>query len=271
MLAGMDLGFGGEVADFYHRYRHGYPDAVFDILADAFQLSAEDLVVDLGCGTGQLALPIASRVRAVVGVDPEPDMLRRARQASQEAAVANINWLLGGDTDLPALQFLCGKASIAAVTVGQALHWMSYDELFHSVGQLLRPGGGVAVVTNGTPLWLQDSAWSRGLRDFLERWLGTKSASWCGTDEASQQRYGKALAAAGFEVFNGAVDYVAELTFDQLLGGVYSAISVGQWPTPDQRPAFTDALRAAVGSVESFSEPVHVALLMGRLPASGVR
>jgi hypothetical protein len=26
----MGLGFGGEVAEFYHRYRHGYPAAAID-------------------------------------------------------------------------------------------------------------------------------------------------------------------------------------------------------------------------------------------------
>lgn len=40
--------------------------------------------MDLGCGTGQLALLMAGRVRAVIGVDPEPDMLQRARQAAGE-------------------------------------------------------------------------------------------------------------------------------------------------------------------------------------------
>jgi SAM-dependent methyltransferase len=55
----MDLGFGGEVADLYHRYRHGYPDAVIDVLEDAFNLNAQDLVLDLGCGTGQLVKRIA--------------------------------------------------------------------------------------------------------------------------------------------------------------------------------------------------------------------
>jgi SAM-dependent methyltransferase len=263
MVAGMDLGFGGEVAEFYHRYRHGYPAAVIDIVADAFKLSAQDLVVDLGCGTGQLTLPIAGRVRAVVGMDPEPDMLRRARQAAREADVPNVSWMLGGDTDLPALLGLLGDRPVAVVTIGQALHWMRYDELLRRVGSMVRPGGGVAVVTNGTPLWLQDSAWSRGLRAFLERWLGKDLTSWCGTDEQSQQRYGQALAAAGFEVSSAAVEYVAELSFDQLAGGVYSALPVDQLPDPDHRPAFADQLRAAVGPQDRFSEPVRVAVLTG--------
>src|SRR5690348_13244460 len=53
----VDLGFGGEVADFYHRYRRGYPPAVLDTLAATFGLTGDDIVVDLGCGTGQLTLP----------------------------------------------------------------------------------------------------------------------------------------------------------------------------------------------------------------------
>ena len=38
-LVSVDLGFSGDVVEFYHRYRHGYPAAVIDVLADAFQLA----------------------------------------------------------------------------------------------------------------------------------------------------------------------------------------------------------------------------------------
>ena len=197
------------------------------MLAEAFGLTASDVVVDVGCGTGQLTVPVARRVRAVIGMDPEPDMLRRARRAARDARVSNVSWMLGADSDVPALRGLLGEGSIAAVTVGQALHWMAYEELFRSAGSLVRPGGGVAVVTNGTPLWLQDSGWSRSVREFLARWLGTRPAAACGTDRQSQQRYEHALAMAGFEVSSAAFDYAAELTFDQLAGGIYSALPAG--------------------------------------------
>jgi hypothetical protein len=36
---GEDLGFGGEVAGFYHKYRRGYPPAVIDTLTGAFRLT----------------------------------------------------------------------------------------------------------------------------------------------------------------------------------------------------------------------------------------
>src|SRR6266581_1586642 len=105
----MDLGFSGEVADFYHRYRRGYPPPVIDAVVQAFELTTDDIAVDLGCGTGQLTLPLAGRVRAVAGVDPEPDMLLRARLAAAELNVTNVSWLIGSDTDIPALGRLLGR------------------------------------------------------------------------------------------------------------------------------------------------------------------
>lgn len=66
---------------------------------------------------------------------------------------------------------------------------MNHRDLFQDVVPLLRPEGGVAVVTNETPLWLQETDWSRVLRDFLQHWLGTTLTHACGTAEQSQRRY----------------------------------------------------------------------------------
>ncbi len=196
------MGFGGEVAGFYQRYRRGYPAEVIDGLVEAFGLTLDDVVVDLGCGTGQLALPLAERVRTVIGMDPEPDMLAEARRVAADRS--NLSWMVGSDADVSMLGILLGKDSLGAVTIGQALHWMDHDRLFQALRPLLRPGGGVAVVTNGTPLWLQDSDWSRALRRHLELWLDSEVTATCGTDEDSRTRYADSLAAAGFTVARAA-------------------------------------------------------------------
>jgi tRNA/tmRNA/rRNA uracil-C5-methylase (TrmA/RlmC/RlmD family) len=86
-----------------HRYRRGYPSAVIDTLIGAFALTGDDVVIDLDCGTGQLTLPIARRVRAVAGLDPEPEMLACARRTAAEQGARNANWVLGADTDISAL------------------------------------------------------------------------------------------------------------------------------------------------------------------------
>ncbi|GLW90653.1 class I SAM-dependent methyltransferase [Actinokineospora globicatena] len=255
----MELGFGGEVADFYDRYRRGYPGEVVDAVVRAFGLTGADVVVDLGCGTGQLALPLAARVRAVVGVDPEPDMLTRAAAHG----VPNATWVLGKDSDLPALRAVTGP--VAAVTVGQALHWMDHEVLFREIAATVRPGGGIAIVTNGTPLWLQDSDWSRALREVLEQWFTTKLVATCGTDEASQQRYASALSAAGLTVSRSAVTYTGELTLPDIVGGIYSALPVHRLPTQENRALLECRIDKALTGFGPFPEVVQVTTLVGHL------
>ena len=86
------------MAGYYARYRRGYPTAGVDAIAGAFGPGMDDLVVDLGCGTGQLSLPMAARVRAVVGMDPEPDMLMLARRAATERGLTNVSSASGSSS-----------------------------------------------------------------------------------------------------------------------------------------------------------------------------
>jgi ubiquinone/menaquinone biosynthesis C-methylase UbiE len=261
-----DSGWGGEVAGFYAKFRRGYPAEFIDVLAPALGLGTGDLVLDLGCGTGQLTLPLASRVRAVVGMDPEPDMLALARRAAADRGAGNVAWVLGGDADVPGLGAVLGGRSLAAVTVGNAIHLMDHRELFRSVMPLLRRGGGLAVIANGTPLWQQPAPWSSALRHGLEQWLGTRLDSCCGTDAPSRQHYREALLAEGFTgVHEEAAGYAGQLAFDDLIGGVYSAMPQGMLPPPGQRAGFEEHLRRSIGPGEPFTEEVRVAALIGHV------
>ena len=262
------LGFSGDVAEHYATYRRGYPPDSLDALRQAFELGAEDVVLDLGCGTGQLALPLAGRVRSVIGMDPEPDMLRLAARAAAREGLRNVNWVLGSDTDVPALGALLGRASLGATVIGNALHWMDHESLFQALRPLTRVGGGVAVIANGTPLWLQDSPWSRALRADLERHFGKEVKATCGTDAEARDRYARALVPAGFEdVREIVVEYRDELSFDQVIGGVYSALSADALPDAQGRQAFTERVRQALPQQPSFAETIRVVALVGRAEA----
>ncbi|MEU0515999.1 methyltransferase domain-containing protein [Amycolatopsis sp. NPDC006125] len=105
--------FAGDVASDYARFRRGYRAEVFDLLAAEFPLGR---VLDLGCGTGQLTVPMAARAGAVIGMDPSPDMLAHARAAE----VGNVVWVVGADSDVPTLEPLLGAGGLDLVTIGQA-------------------------------------------------------------------------------------------------------------------------------------------------------
>ncbi len=263
----MTVGFSGDVAEYYAEFRRGYPAQAIDALQGIFGLTEDDLVLDLGCGTGQLAVPLARRVRAVVGLDPEPDMLRLARAAAVEGDVRNATWLLGTDTDVPALGAVLGRRSLGAAVIGQAVHWMRHEELFRALLPLVRPAGGVAVLANGTPLWLQDSDWSRALRGCLEQYFGQRLKDTCGTGEQDRRRYVRALRDAGFaEVRELAVEYEDRLTHEQLVGTVFSAIPADDLPAAGERPAFAERIRSALPDDGYHTETVRVTLVVGRVP-----
>jgi ubiquinone/menaquinone biosynthesis C-methylase UbiE len=262
----MPAGFSGEVVDFYAKYRRGYDPVVIDWLAEAFTLDNHGVVLDLGCGTGQLTIPVAARAHAVIGMDPEPDMLARAKATAASQGCTNIAWLLGSDRDLPTLTGLLGDRALAAITMANAIHLMDHERLFHAARPLLRPGGGVAVLANGMPLWRQPSAVSQALRACLERWFNVTLVSGCGTDQQSREQYAAALKAVGYADVRDTVlvDYEDVLGLEHVIGNVYSAIPAGQLPALEQRPAFEERIRQALPD-GSLTERVRVAVLTGRV------
>lgn len=261
----MGTDFSGETATYYARYRRGYPPAAVDAITEAFRLGVDDLVMDLGCGSGQLSVPLAARVRAVVGVDPEPDMLMLARRTALRHGVANVSWLLGADSDVSAFGHLLGGRTVGAVTIALAIHWMDRDTLFRAIRPLLRPGGGIAVVTNGTPLWLQDTEWSRILRECLEQWTGNRQTGSCQTDDAGRQLNREALTSAGYRVVESSVDYQAEVTVEELVGGIFSAMSADQLSPRARREEFAAQVRDTLAGHEPLTEHIRVSLQFGHI------
>lgn len=243
------MSFTGAVAEAYALHRRGFPPPVVDALVDALGLPPTATVLDLGCGTGQLTVPLAGRFAHVLGADPSADMLRLARAAG----VPGIAWLLADDTDLATLPL----PPVDAVTISQAVHLMDTARLWPTL--YARGVDRVAVIANGTPLWLQDTASSRALRAFLEDWLGASLTGTCSTDAVARARHQAELAAAGFPTAREVVLTGTEpLPFERVVGNVYSALDEDRLPA--DRPAFEAGLRAALP--DPFVEDVRIAILV---------
>lgn len=125
-----------------YRYRPPYPDETFVILAELITPDAPH-VLDLGCGTGDLARRLTSHAARVDAVDPSEAMLAIGRAQP------------GGDD--PRLTWIAGAAETAPlappyglVTAGESIHWMDWDIVFARVRDALAPGASLAIVTRST-------------------------------------------------------------------------------------------------------------------------
>jgi SAM-dependent methyltransferase len=172
-------------------------------------------------------------------------------------AVPNVRWHRGTDRDLA--DIAAGRR-LAAVTAAVAIHWMDRDALFRAARPLLRDGGGIAIVTNGAPLWLQDTDWSRAVNETLADWVGHPVDDACQTDAAGRARNRDALNQNGYRVVEETVAYTAELTFDHLVGGLLSAMPAMR---QTQRDALAAGLSERLGGRDRFAEQVTVHIQCG--------
>jgi demethylmenaquinone methyltransferase/2-methoxy-6-polyprenyl-1,4-benzoquinol methylase len=96
-----------------------------------------DRVLDVCCGTGDLAVAAAQAGGTVTGIDFSEPMLARARQKSDE-----VEWLEG---DALALPF--AEGSFDAVTIGFGLRNLANPERgLAELRRVLRPGGRLAIL-----------------------------------------------------------------------------------------------------------------------------
>ena len=254
--------FAGDTARFYRRYRREYPPELIARLA-RFSESGRGRLLDLGCGTGQLALQLAGHFSEVVGMDPEPEMLREAELAAAErGSGGNVRWMIGRAEDLGRLEATLGRFDL--VTIGTALHLM---EPLPTLGEVQRvaAGGEVAVAYNGSPMWLHPEPWARALRGVLEARLGTlddidfTAEALDGADIAMRE-LGYSHIERWEHRFTEAIDA------DFVVGHILSATSTEQIP-PGQREAFAQEVSKAMAAVTTSGrlvEEVSVRAVIGQ-------
>jgi SAM-dependent methyltransferase len=121
-------------ADVYERARPEYPVEAVDWLLPACVAT----VLDLGAGTGKLTRALTARGLEVYAADPSPRMLDQLRAAVPGAIVHE-----GTAEDIP-----LADASVDAVLVAQAWHWVDQDIALPSVARVLKPGGTLGLVWN---------------------------------------------------------------------------------------------------------------------------
>jgi ubiquinone/menaquinone biosynthesis C-methylase UbiE len=151
------------------------------MVADDLQLRAGDQVLDVGCGTGRLAMVFSERVGAtgsVSGIDPAAEMIKRASSRARKSGVP-VSFQVAFAQDLP---FADGSFDAVACTL--ALHHVAEDDQLTAVREMyrvLKPSGRLLIAEfhqgpgrrrRPGPRWLRHSG-----EDMLDKALQLVSAS----------------------------------------------------------------------------------------------
>ena len=125
------LSFGSVAAD-YDRYRPAPPPQALDWLIPPDATA----VLDLAAGTGAVTRLLIGRAARVVAVEPDERMRAVLAARCPEAEV-----LEGRGEDIPLTD-----ASVDAVVVASAWHWLDPERAVPEITRVLRPGGYLGVI-----------------------------------------------------------------------------------------------------------------------------
>ena len=126
----------GAVARDYDRFRPSYPaELIRDLVAPA-AAPAPQRALDIGCGTGKVAVALRAAGLSVLGVEIDPQMAEVARGHGVPVEVSDFE---GWDD--------AGRR-FDLITCGQAWHWIDPHRGAAKAARLLRPGGTLALFWN---------------------------------------------------------------------------------------------------------------------------
>jgi SAM-dependent methyltransferase len=151
--------FSNRVVD-YVRYRPSYPSALVELLRTDCGLQPENVVADVGSGTGILAKLFLENGNHVFGVEPNDEMRRAGEEfLSGFGKFSSVN----GSAENTALPNGC----VDIVVIGQAFHWFEPVAARAEFARILRPGGLVVVIWNER--LLDTTPFLRGYEVLLQR------------------------------------------------------------------------------------------------------
>jgi ubiquinone/menaquinone biosynthesis C-methylase UbiE len=248
---------------YYAEFRTGYPQQLVDELATRLRLDGSQAVLDVGCGTGQIAIPIACHASTVMAIDPLSAMLARGRAAAQAAGVGNIRWIAGDSEHLATIVEPGAHLAVFAAS----FHWTNRSQTLDTLDRILAANGSIVVITDD----LDDSEqpdWDQAITEIRSRYLEPRIEAQKYLDPS--QSHLEVLQRSPFSVVQEmSWSWSRQLSIDQVVGLQFSY----SFSTPavfgDKADAFAQDVRDAVHALYpdgTVTEPFRNQVLIATRP-----
>jgi ubiquinone/menaquinone biosynthesis C-methylase UbiE len=129
------------VAELYEASRRGYPGDIVEFVLTTAALGPGSIVLEVGCGTGQLTESLARFDFELTAIDIGPSMVEAARRRLGNSAVTFHRTSFE--------EFDGAEASLDLIISATAYHWIDPDVRYRKPARLLRPGGWLALLSTG--------------------------------------------------------------------------------------------------------------------------
>jgi len=249
-------------AQYYAQYRVPYPQEMIDHLRMRAALTGEGRLLDLACGTGEVALCMHSFFREVWAVDQEQEMVEVGRRKADQLRITNVRWMVGRAEEVEA-----PRDSFEMITIGSAFHRLDRRLVAERALRWLTPGHSIVPMGNNAA-WKGKEEWQHIAAEVIARWIDRPGAA-TGHSHQPYQCHEEVLEAVGFdlEVHRFPTPYV--WTLDSFVGYLYSTAKASKAVLGDHAGEFEADLRRALLDYDSrgrYPETTDFYYILGRRP-----
>jgi SAM-dependent methyltransferase len=235
-------------AEYYERCRIPYPADVFSWIVDEYRLDGRGRLLDGGCGTGQVALPLSRWFEEVVAIDPDEQMLQVAGRTALERGITNVRFVRIRAEEVP-----IEIAPLRLVTFGASFHWMDRVLVARRFYELIEPGGGLVVLAPSS-IWRGHELWKKVVIRTINDWLGDERRAGSGTFN-SGPLHEECLAQTPFSEVKIVTIHKAHVwNADSLVGYLYSTSFASKAVLGDAQKRFEGDLRNRLARVSPENE-----------------
>ena len=259
-------------AEAYARYRPPYPGELLADLRHRADVTGKGCLLDLACGPGRVALPLAKYFREVWAVDQEPEMIEVGQARAERQGLTNIRWMVGRAEDVEA-----APGSFELITVGEAFHRLDQRVIAERALEWLAPGGCLATL-GCFSLMAGQETWHDVLRAVVRPWTNRGAATQPASTQSPPRSRGadhdrKVLTGHGFEHV-GTSDFTHPhvWTLDSILGNLYSTARFSRQALGDRAERFDADVGGALLAFDStgrYPETLRFGYSLFRTPQSG--
>jgi len=146
----------------YYEFRHPYNPKIFEGLISRFKLNKNSTILDICCGTGELASNFAPLVKTVYAIDGSEAMLQKATKKE------NIVYSL---IDVNKNLFVSPE-KVDMFVIGRAIRWINANSLINLIQKNLKPQGLIVILNTKE---IRNTSWHPLLNNILKKYNRTSN------------------------------------------------------------------------------------------------
>lgn len=129
-----------QAAEYYDKYRPGYPQEIIDSLISVTGITEDSDLLEIGCGSGKATEQLTRKGFSIVGIDPGEDLVRIGNKRFKNE---NVNFVKGRFEE-----YDFGQKKFDVVYAAQSFHWVPQPIGYQKCAYVLKDNGYLALFWN---------------------------------------------------------------------------------------------------------------------------